>query len=63
MRAFASILCPVLNIQPQPASLVNPLSSPFLVHPQAELDGRFGKEVDPIEVECGKSLMIFLGEA
>jgi len=51
MRAFASILCPVLNIHPHPASLVNPLSSPFLVHPQAELDGRLGKEVAPIEVE------------
>jgi len=51
IRAFASILCPVLNIHPQPASLVNPRSSPFLAHPQAELEGRLGKEVEPIEVE------------
>lgn len=63
MRAFASILCPVLNIHPQPASLVNPLSSPFLVQPQAEVDGRFGNEVEPIEVEYGKSLTISIGDA
>jgi len=63
MRALASILCPVLNIHPHPASLVRPLSSPFLVQPHADVDGRFGNDVELSEVDCGSSLMISCGDA
>jgi hypothetical protein len=50
-------------MHPHPASLVSPLSSPLRVQPQADVDGRFGREVEPSEVDRGSGELISLGEA
>jgi hypothetical protein len=51
VKALASMLWPVRNMQPHPASLVRPRSSPDRDQFHADAEGRFGK-LDEAVMAC-----------